>query len=124
MNDFTKRMYEDIASRFGLGASTGGKTMDEHNKGRTESEFRAERAARLWPDEYLVNVFWNHKWNRIETDTNQTSIVDAYEEILSGYLNCQYLHTIHVSGATTRSTSPDVSAFNLEDDARAWAKEE
>jgi hypothetical protein len=121
MTDFTKRMHETIASRFGLGSSFG-KTMDEANKGRTESEFRAERDAKLWPDEYWINVFWNHKWNRIETDTSHTSIDDVYEEILAGWLNCQYLHTIKVM-KTTERWKRDTSAFDLEDDARAWAKE-
>ena len=123
MTDFTKNMHETIASHFGLGSSTRGKTMDEHNKNRSEAEFLAERAAQIEPDEYWVNVFWNHKWKRLETDTCHTRIEDVYEEILDGYTNCQYLRTIHVSKAASRFSPPDVSAFNLEDDARVWAKE-
>lgn len=46
MTDLTKNMHETIASHFGLGSSTRGKTMDEHNKGRTEAEARAERAVK------------------------------------------------------------------------------
>lgn len=36
-----------IRSHFGLGSSTRGMTMDEANKGRSEAEARAERAAKL-----------------------------------------------------------------------------
>lgn len=46
MTDPMKPIFADMADRFGLGSSTRGKTMDEHNRGRTEAEFRAERAAR------------------------------------------------------------------------------
>ena len=35
-----------MRSHFGLGSSTRGMTMDEHNKGRSEAEARAERAAK------------------------------------------------------------------------------
>ena len=46
MTDPMKPIFSDMADRFGLGSSTRGKTMDEHNRGRTEAEFRAERAAK------------------------------------------------------------------------------
>lgn len=86
---------------------------------RSEAEARAAGE----PDEYWINVFWNRKWGRIDTDTNHTRIEDAYEEILAGYLHCHYLHTIKVS-KTANPGIRETSAFDLEDDARAWAKEE
>lgn len=106
----------------GLGSSTRGMTMDEANKGRSEAEAWADCRRPFEPDEYWINVFWNYKWNRLETDTNHTRIEDVYEEILAGFLHCQYLRTIKVSRDGNRGVR-DTSAFNLEDDARAWAKE-
>ena len=103
--------------------SSFGKTMDEHNQGRSEAEFRAERAAQIEPDEYWINVFWDHRRKRIVSETNFTSAADAYEDLLAGYTDCQYLRTIHVSKSASRLAPPDASAFNLEDDARAWANE-
>ena len=32
-----------LRDRFGLGSSTRGKTMDEHNRGRSEAEYRAAK---------------------------------------------------------------------------------
>ena len=112
-----------MRSHFGLGSSTRGMTMDEANKGRTEAEAREACRRPFEPDEYWINVFWNRKWGRIDTDTNHTRIEDAYEEILAGYLHCHYLHTIKVS-KTANPGIRETSAFDLEDDARAWAKEE
>lgn len=46
MTHYMKPVFDDIAERFGLGSSTRGMTMDEANRGRTEAEARAERAAK------------------------------------------------------------------------------
>ncbi len=46
MTSYMKPVFDDMAERFGLGSSTRGMTMDEANKGRSEAEARAERAAK------------------------------------------------------------------------------
>lgn len=126
MSSFMKYVFEDTAERFGLGSSTRGDPAivsgEVRSKDRTEAEAREACRRPFEPDEYWVNVFWNYKWNRLETDTNHTRIDDVYEEILAGFLHCQYLHTIKVMKTGNRGVR-DTSAFNLEDDARAWAKE-
>ena len=104
--------------------SSFGKTMDEQNQGRSEAEFLAELAAQVEPDEYWINVFWDHRRKCLVSETNFTSVADAYDDLLAGYSGCQYLRTIHVSKSASRLVPPDVSAFNLEDDASAWAKDE
>ena len=92
---------------------------ERRDKGRSEAEYRAERE----PDEYWVNVYRDRRSKQLVTETNFTSLADAYENMLAGYTDCQYLHTIHVSKSATRRAPPDASAFNLEDDARAWLVE-
>lgn len=111
-----------MRSHFGLGSSTRGMTMDEANKGRSEAEARADCRRPFEPDEYWINVFWDYKRERLVSETNFTEVADAYEDILAGYEGCQYLHTIKTSKTGNRGVR-DTSAFNLEDDARAWAKE-
>lgn len=144
MTNFMKPVYDDIAERFGLGSSTFGKTMDEHNKGRSEAEaleqvrglamgLRADHAQRLdrerraridagEPAEYWINVWFDLRSGEIETQS-YTEISDVYEQILDGLTACMYLRTVHVSKSIKRFASPGCSAFNLEDDARRWQVE-
>lgn len=95
---------------------------ERRDKGRSEAEARADCRRPFEPDEYWINVFWDYKRERLVSETNFTEVADAYEDILAGYDNCQYLRTIKVSRDGNRGVR-DTSAFNLEDDARAWAKE-
>lgn len=76
------------------------------------------RLSRGEPSEYWINVFWNRKHGRIETDTNHTALCDVYDEINDGYPSCDYLHTVYVRKVGSDRT---VQTQYLEDDARRWS---
>lgn len=60
MSDFAKTV-DGIIDRFGLGSSTRGETMDEHNKGRSEAEFREARKVRCYQGETFEDMVEREK---------------------------------------------------------------
>lgn len=84
----------------------------------------AERAARRLagePDELWVNAFWDRKSARMEMFTHETE-TSTFEEIIEGIRDCDYRYTMKVQQTNNRYIR-DVSAFDMEDDARAWRAE-
>ena len=127
------RLNETYRQAHGLGSSTRGNPVlvagERRDADRSEADVRAaaeavkqaaldNRLSRGEPSEYWINVFWNRKHGRIETDTNHTALCDVYDEINDGYPSCDYLHTVYVRKVGSDRT---VQTQYLEDDARRWS---
>jgi hypothetical protein len=143
------RLNETYRQAHGLGSSTRGNPVlvagERRDPGRSEAEARAmaavktaadtvvertrqkreaERLARMSrgePAELWVNAFFCQQSATMEMFPHESE-ASAFEEIVDGIDGCDYRYTIKVCRTANRGIR-ETSAFDLEDDARAWAGE-